>query len=222
MKYRMDFVTNSSSSSFLAFSIESHTLSGIIKRFQNEIKESLLEDSPCAGFDVYGDTVEYSEVGGYYCDSPENILEALNCLLDILMRGNEEEIYISQDEKENEEFDLSCFNNIDSDKVKIAIEIFQERKAILEDIEAVDFKYEDYGWGGDDDSRFDLEMFEEDVLTEMFEKIAKEHNILVDDVTEDMFYDYVADKTSVSADIYTFDKKKGIDEASSKYYLEDC
>ena len=96
MKYRSDFVTNSSSSSFITVQIESKTLSEIIKRFQLEVCPKLydedvdLTEEDFNGYtyalnnsNVDGDVVTYTEQDGYIYEAPKNLKEALNTFISL-------------------------------------------------------------------------------------------------------------------------------------------
>ena len=102
MKIRTDFVTNSSSSSFIALKFESDTLCEIFERFQKEIVNEDGERHPCAGFDIDDGIVEYREdESGYWDDGPEKLHEALNLLISLMYRWGEEPLEISKKESDN-------------------------------------------------------------------------------------------------------------------------
>ena len=226
MKVRTDFVTNSSSSSFIAMKFESNTLCEIFKRFQKEIVDDNTERHPCAGFDVNDGLVEYREdESGYYDDGPTNLREALNILLQFMYRWGEEPLEISKKESDNKKVDLSEYEKEDTVlRHKMAKEIFEKRNEIMEDMQFAEIVTGDVGWGGDDDSRYYEDSYDSDTLQEIREAIAERNNIAIEDITDDMFSDYVGDFMSVREDTYTFKRSektgKGRSKVKHKYYLE--
>ena len=224
MKIRSDFVTNSSSSSFIAMKFESNTLAEIIRRFSEEYVENEAERNPLCGFDVDGNVIEYQEDESDYVDNfPETLVDALNFFISMFYRWGENPIEISKKESENKKVDLSAYDSENAPlRFKIVKEIFEKRKDILKDFQFIEIESREYGWGGDDDSRFYPESYDDKTLKKIYEDIAFENNISIDDITDDDFADYVGNQMSVSESIYTYTKKNGNGRSKVKesYYLE--
>lgn len=226
MKVRTDFVTNSSSSSFIAMKFESNTLCEIFERFQKEIVNDDKERHPCAGFDVEDGIVEYREDEcGYFDDGPTSLRDALNVLLQFMYRWGETPLEISKKESENKKVDLSEYEKEGTLlRHKMAKEIFEKRNDIMEDMQFAEIVTGDVGWGGDDDTRYYEDSYDSDTLQEIREAIAERNGVEIEDITDDMFSDYVGDFMSVSEDTYTFKRNqktgKGHSKSNHNYYLE--
>ena len=226
MKVRADFVTNSSSSSFIAMKFESNTLCEIFERFQKEIVDDKTERHPCAGFDIDDGIVEYREDEcGYFDDGPTSLRDALNVLLQFMYRWGETPLEISKKESENKKVDLSEYEKEGTLlRHKMAKEIFEKRKDIMKDMQFAEVVTGDVGWGGDDDTRYYEDSYDSDTLQEIREAIAERNNIAIEDITDEDFADYVGDFMSVSEDTYTFKRNektgKGHSKSNHKYSLE--
>ena len=226
MKVRTDFVTNSSSSSFIAMKFESNTLCEIFERFQKEIVNDDKERHPCAGFDVDDGIVEYREdESGYYDDGPTSLRDALNVLLQFMYRWGETPLEISKKESENKKVDLSEYEKEGTLlRHKMAKEIFEKRNDIMKDMQFAEVVTGDVGWGGDDDTRYYEDSYDSDTLQEIREAIAERNGIEISEITDEDFADYVGDFMSVSEDTYTFKRNKktgkGYSKSNHKYSLE--
>ena len=216
MKIRTDFVTNSSSSSFIAMKFESNTLV--------EIVDDKNERHPCAGFDVEDGVVEYREdESGYWDDGPEKLHEALNILISFMYSWGETPLEISNKESDNQKVDLSEYEKEDTIlRHKMAKEIFEKRNEIMEDMQFAEVVTGSVGWGGDDDTRYYESSYDSDTLQQIREAIAENNGIEIEDITEDMFCEYVGDFMSVDENTYTFTRKngKGRNKVVNSYYLE--
>ena len=217
MKVRRDFVTNSSSSSFITVQIESKTLSEIIKRFQLEVCPKLydedvdLTEEDFNGYtyvlnnsNVDGDVVTYTEQDGYIYEAPKNLREALNTFISLF---DTEYAIISR---------KGCVPKIDFEEEnplpknsQIAKEILLRSKEIFNDIGDVEIEYNDYGWGGDSDTRMYPDCYDKRTLKKIYKNIAAEKGISVDEVTEEDFEDYAGCRSSNDTERFTYSKKTG-------------
>lgn len=199
MVIRSSFVTNSSSSSFVCIDVDSQEIHDIIQEFEEEIMEIF----ECGNVDITGDTTVTMFLDEAYVDSPnepEDILKSICSLFDYNFA--EEYDYAQED---GEELDMSQFS-----------EIVQRLMACKDEIMA-NLKYfkmvnGDSGWQGDSDSRYNEDWYEEDTLAEVKAAIASENNVEVDEITEEMFCDYVGDKISVEEHTVEYD-------ASTKQFI---
>ena len=192
MVIRSSFVTNSSSSSFVCIDVDSQEIHDIIQEFEEEIMEIF----ECGNVDITGDTTVTMFLDEAYIDSPnepEDILKSICGLFDYNFA--EEYDYAQED---GEELDMSQFS-----------EIVQRLMACKDEIMA-NLKYfkmvnGDSGWQGDSDVRYNEDWYEEDTLAEVKAAIASENNVEVDEITEEMFCDYVGDKISVEEHTVEYD-----------------
>lgn len=192
MVIRSSFVTNSSSSSFVCIDVDSQEIHDIIQEFEEEIMEIF----ECGNVDITGDTTVTIFLDEAYIDSPnepEDILKSICSLFDYNFA--EEYDYAQED---GEELDMSQFS-----------EIVQRLMACKDEIMA-NLKYfkmvnGDSGWQGDSDVRYNEDWYEEDTLAEVKAAIASENNVEVDEITEEMFCDYVGDKISVEEHTIEYD-----------------
>ena len=229
MKVRSDFVTNSSSSSFVTMTIDSGVLAEIVKRFQLELCPDLLDGnadlSEAAYMDdsyglgnvnVNGNIVTYTEHEGAYCDAPTNFRDSLNTFISFF-----DEYFASITRKgcvpKMDEEDLEEATSCDS---RFAREVMERNKEIYDDIKSIDFEYSDYGWGGDSETRYYPDLYDRKTLKDIYKRIAEDLNKSIEEVTEEDFCDYVGGRASNEEYTFTYDKATGKCKHTRKLILD--
>jgi len=203
MKVRSDFVTNSSSSSFVSFDIESDTLVEIFEKFIDEINE---EEHLKYEYDFCVDdgrvTAHASES---YSELPGSIEELVSILINFL------DYELDSEEPEAEE-DSGVMT-------RLAAEVAKNKDKIVEDIESATWSCGNEGWGGDDDTRYYESSYDEETLQDMKETIAENSNKSVEDVDDEDFADYVGDQISVDENTFNYNKATGETKITHDYHL---
>lgn len=195
MKIRSDFVTNSSSSSFVVMNVESETLSNILKKFADELS--------CGYISVEVNGKELVLSTEDYVEPPEKVLDIVPAIAKLFCY----EVYIPnsyEDEDEEEEAKEEFEEILEEDEVYsvIAKEIIENREAIEKDLKVFSGEFSDYSYGGDSDALYYRENYDEEYLNEILEKIAEENHCTIDEIDNDAFIRYVGkyigeDKVSV-------------------------
>ena len=195
MKIRSDFVTNSSSSSFVVMNVESETLSNLLKKFADELSGGYIS------VEVNGEELVLSTED--YVEPPEKVLDIVPAIAKLFCY----EVYIPnsyEDEEEEEEAKEEFEEILEEDEVYSAIakEIIENREAIEKDLKVFSGEFSDYSYGGDSDALYYRDSYDEEYLNEILEKIAAENHCTIDEIDDDMFIDYVGrfigeDKVSV-------------------------
>ena len=195
MKIRSDFVTNSSSSSFVVMNVESETLSNLLKKFADELSGGYIS------VEVNGEELVLSTED--YVEPPEKVLDIVPAIAKLFCY----EVYIPnsyENEDEEEEAKEEFEEILEEDEVYSAIakEIIENREAIEKDLKVFSGEFSDYSYGGDSDALYYRENYDEEYLNEILEKIAEENHCTIDEIDNDAFIRYVGkyigeDKVSV-------------------------
>ena len=188
MKIRRDFVTNSSSSSFVVIEAESKTLAEILNRFQDELNE----DAIVVLDNISGDEVRLSAED--YIGPPENVSEIVNAIAQLFCY----EVYIPgtyEDEEEDEEAREEFKEILEDEEYGIsaivAKEIINNKEDVEADLENFRGEFSEFNYGGDSDTHYYRENYEEEYLQTVLETIAKENNCNIDDISDAEFIHYV-------------------------------
>lgn len=234
MKYRSDFVTNSSSSSYLSFTIKSNMLYKIISSFKEEYEKKLKKK-----LDTLQDKSDYENVysilnhlildekensismeeNEYYIDEPDSLGDILNILINLIKDNLDCQNLISYDDQDN----ILCDESSDVIDFRLLKELEANFDSIVKDITEAFGECSEVGWGGDDDTRYYKESYDESQLLEIYKDMAKQMGRTVEDVMDDddAFSEYVADKTSVYSTNFKYNFGAGVMEVDFEYHLED-
>ena len=223
MKIRTSFVTNSSSSSFVVAEIKSDTLSNLINDFIEEVMNLSSDSYVLESFTLFGNNVELMLQEDASYEIPETVLDMLNIFMSMFREEDTLGIKISEDESENKKVDLSEFDvEFASLNKKIIAGIFKHRNEILEDIELARLEIQTHGYGVENEERFNQENYKKKYLDDIYEDIADELNISIDNITQENFEEYVFNKIGIKEVTYTFVRKDGKmkRKISHNFYLE--
>ena len=208
MKIRSDFVTNSSSSSFVVMNVESETLSNILEKFADELSGGYIS------VEVNGEELVLSTED--YVEPPEKVLDIVPAIAKLFCY----EVYIPnsyEDDEEEEEAKEEFEEILEEDEVYSAIakEIIENREKIENDLKVFSAEFSDYSYGGDSDTLYYRENYDEEYLNEILEKIAEENHCTVDEVDNDAFIRYIDKYKYIGEDKVSVDYSKDLGKIDS-------
>ena len=193
MKVRTDFVTNSSSSSFVTVEIDNPVFAKICEQF----REVLEDEDGCFQMMLDGSCVEIHFEEGY-ASVPTSLAELVDCLIEVLMGWDE----YYDEEYEDEEPEEGTPHHV-------AYLMKRKEQEIIDATASVTFSAGDVGWQGDSDSRYYKENYSADELAYYLGEIAAKNACTVEEVTEEMWDEYVGDKTSIQDETFTYNRETG-------------
>jgi len=194
MKIRTDFVTNSSSSSFIMVRVTSEKLTNMINKYETLIQEKDSDWYEPSLFYVNDDdnsvTLQQEECWAEVYMEEENLEGLVDAVINVF-----DEIYVGETMRE----EMTAFIN----------EIQENKEEIIENIEEIEITDGNMGWQGDDESRFYPDWYEEEHLEILMEEIANENNCTVEEVDGEMFSEHVCCMTSIEESTIHYNKETG-------------
>lgn len=204
MKVRTDFVTNSSSSSFVTVEIENPVFAALCEQFAG-----IFEDEyDCFHVVVDGDNVHIDLEEGY-ASVPHSLEDLVECLIEVISGWDE----FDPDDYEDEEPEAGTMH-------ALAYQMHKRAQEIKDATENVRFTFADMGWQGDSDTRYYQENYSEEELAEYMEECADDNGVAVEDVDEEMWNLWVGNKVSTQEETFIYNRATGQASRTTSMTLE--
>lgn len=203
MKIRTDFVTNSSSSSFVALEINSPLLHHIIKSYVNVLTERKSDTAKYFPLQVEEDgSVSFTDENGF---SFRDVPSSLDHLAHQLCVGIDE---------------LSQAGFIPANEAVALVRVLKgHEQQIAQDVKRAHWIYTDQGW----DDFCDPLSVDKESIDFIRRNIAEEEHRSIGTVTEDEYLEYVESMGMwrMQEEEFTYDRKDNVEDYRSDCYL-DC
>ena len=221
MKIRRDFVTNSSSSSFVVCDIDNKVLSKILQKYEDIFKD-------CELTVIASDDNVQINVEEGYIDLPDKKEDIMKCVLSLFgcecccdwcencEKDDCDECDGFDCKNCTAECDVDCIcdyyddETLCEDKKAMVKEIKENMEEINKNMGDVQITLSESGWQGDSEARYEKENYDEDTLKSIYKTIATEKGCAVKDVTDEDFWEYVSDKVSLEENVFEYNKEKDI------------
>lgn len=200
MKFRKDFVTNSSSSSFLAITIKSKELVDILSNFvYGVLMEEIQIDRETNTIDIDAHDLCVQTV-------PYELEDVIDSFISYLCELSD------------------CYSDeeINQDKIEKLIDELEKNKySLTKSLKYVSWEDSAYGWGGEGDYRYEREIYSKEILDEIYNDIMEQNQDIksIEDISDEIFEEYVGDRTIHSFMLYRYDD--GVESFENEMYLED-
>jgi hypothetical protein len=203
---RSSFVTNSSSSSFVALEIDSKEIAAILKEFEDQVQEAF-EYGHCEINDDGSISLFMDEAYSETPSDPGDIVTVLASLFD--WNFYDDYCYAQED---GEEPDMSQFSEITQ-------RLVAAKDEIMANIKSFQITNGESGWQGDSDCRYNEDWYEPEALADIQSDIMEKHGYsCADDITDEDFCDYVGDKISIEENVF---KYNGVTKEVTKYRITE-
>ena len=176
MKIRSDYVTNSSSSSYVSVWIDSPILSKIAEVYSDAVVAQKGVNPDSIPYNVKGETFEISQGEDVFPvleTVPSEPLEAYESLCQALAEGFE-------------------YDGESRAPIAPLVAVLASRKnEIFDDIKSISWNYTNQGWGGDHLGRYDPGYFPEETRERIWQEIAEKNGYDISVRNQDDWNSYI-------------------------------